>query len=72
MIVSGRQNADRKRKTRGYNIIRKEEITMGCICELFENETLWLIILTLLILTLVCGNGSFCGTRTSCGGGCHC
>jgi len=45
---------------------------MGCICELFENETLWLIILTLLILTLVCGNGSFCGTRTSCGGGCHC
>ena len=29
---------------------------MGCICEIFENETLWLILLTLLILTLVCGN----------------
>ena len=23
---------------------------MGCICEIFENETLWLIILTLLVL----------------------
>ena len=35
---------------------------MSCFCELFENETLWLIILTLLVLTLVCGNG--------CGNGC--
>ena len=35
---------------------------MGCICEIFENETLWLILLTLLILTLVCGNGNGCGS----------
>ena len=34
---------------------------MGCICEIFENETLWLILLTLLIMTLVCGNGNGCG-----------
>lgn len=38
---------------------------MGCICEIFENETLWLILLTLLILTLVCGNnGCGCGVNT--------
>ncbi len=38
---------------------------MGCICEIFENETLWLILLTLLILTLVCGNGGYgCGANT--------
>lgn len=42
---------------------------MSCFCELFENETLWLIILTLLILTLVCGNG--CG-RTYGNNGCGC
>lgn len=34
---------------------------MGCLCNLFENETLWLIILSLLILTLICGNNSSCG-----------
>ena len=41
---------------------------MNCICELFENETLWLILLTLLILTLVCGNGT--ATYNN-GCGCH-
>lgn len=40
---------------------------MGCICEIFENETLWLIILTLLVLTLLCGNG---GSNYG-GCGCH-
>jgi hypothetical protein len=39
---------------------------MGCICEIFENETVWLILLTLLVLTLVCGNGAGYG---SCGCG---
>lgn len=38
---------------------------MGCICEIFENETLWLILLTLLILTLVCGNGCGSGYGTN-------
>ena len=39
---------------------------MGCICEIFENETLWLILLTQLVLTLVSGNGAGYG---SCGCG---
>jgi len=43
---------------------------MNCICELFENETLWLIILTLLVLTLLCGNG--CGTYPVRDNGCGC
>ncbi len=43
---------------------------MNCICELFENETLWLILLTLLVLTLVCGNGTTpAGYNNGCG--CH-
>ena len=39
---------------------------MSCFCELFENETLWLIILSLLILSLICGNNygnNGCGCR---------
>lgn len=46
---------------------------MSCICELFENETLWLILLTLLVLTLVCGNGcgNYSGTYGGNGCGCH-
>lgn len=46
---------------------------MSCICELFENETLWLILLTLLVLTLVCGNGcgNYNGNYGNNGCGCH-
>jgi hypothetical protein len=43
---------------------------MGCLCNIFENETLWLIILTLLVLTLLC-NGGACGGYQSNGCGCH-
>jgi len=39
---------------------------MGCLCEIFENETLWLIILTLLVLTLLCGGGAY-NTGNGCG-----
>ena len=44
---------------------------MSCFCELFENETLWLIIITLLILSLICGNGygTYSGRDNGCG--CH-
>ncbi len=46
---------------------------MSCFCELFENETLWLIILTLLVLTLLCGNGyGGCGTAYPANNGCGC
>ena len=35
---------------------------MGCLCNLFENDTIWLIILCLLVLSLGCGSNSFgCG-----------
>jgi len=46
---------------------------MGCFCEIFENETLWLIILTLLIIYLICGH-SDCGVtyrQNGCGCGCN-
>ncbi len=42
---------------------------MSCFCELFENETLWLILLTLLVLTLVCGNNGIDYRNNGCG--CH-
>ena len=32
---------------------------MNCFCELFQNEVVWLIIIALIILFAVCGNG--CG-----------
>lgn len=42
---------------------------MGCFCNIFENETLWLIILTVLILSLFC-NGGY-GYNNNGGCGCH-
>ena len=32
---------------------------MGCLCNLFENDTIWLIILCLLVLSLGCGGSCF-------------
>lgn len=43
---------------------------MGCLCNLFENETLWLIILTVLVLSLFC-SGTTTGTYAT-GGSCGC
>ncbi|GFI56376.1 hypothetical protein IMSAG013_01436 [Clostridiales bacterium] len=31
---------------------------MNCLCDLFGNEVVWLIIIALLILTCVCGCGA--------------
>lgn len=45
---------------------------MGCLCNIFENETLWLIILTLLILTMFCNGTNGYGYNTSSTGGCGC
>ena len=38
---------------------------MNCFCDLFQNEVVWLIIIALIILFAVCGNGFGCG---GCGG----
>ena len=43
---------------------------MNCLCNIFDNEVLWLVIIALLILNATCNgtNGSGCG----CGGyGCN-
>ena len=40
---------------------------MNCLCNLFEDSTVWLIIIALLILYFGCNNG--CGT-TACNGCC--
>ncbi len=51
---------------------------MSCFCNLFENSTVWLIIIALILLFFFCGNenGTICGNST-CGcnsynNGCGC
>lgn len=43
---------------------------MDCLCNIFDNEVIWLIIIALLLLSLVCGDGC-CVRSGSCGCGCH-
>lgn len=46
---------------------------MNCLCEFFNNETIWLVIIALLIIFSVCGNGCGCGyTRNYNNNGCGC
>lgn len=59
------------------NVERKH--TMNCLCNFFDNEIVWLIIIALLILFCVCGNNGTCGgcgntypTNNGCGCGCGC
>jgi len=40
---------------------KRKDINMNCFCELFQNEVVWLIIIALIILFAVCGNGFGCG-----------
>lgn len=42
---------------------------MNCFCDLFQNEVVWLIIIALIILFAVCGNGF--GRNNGCSG-CGC
>lgn len=70
MIVSGRQKRRPESGCEPRQYYEKEGKNMGCLCNIFENETLWLIILTLLVLTLLC-NGGVCGGYQSNGCGCH-
>ena len=41
---------------------------MNCLCNLFEDSTVWLIIIALLILYFGCNNT---GCNTACGGCCN-
>lgn len=54
---------------------------MSCFCNLFENSTVWLIIIALILLFFFCGNeGSYnngcgcnaCGNYNNNGCGCGC
>ena len=52
-------------KSSKKRIEKKGYIYMNCFCDLFQNEVVWLIIIALIILFAVCGNGFGCG---GCGG----
>ena len=45
------------------------KVKMNCLCNLFDNEVLWLVIIALLILNSTC-NG--CGGASRPFGGCGC
>ena len=43
---------------------------MNCLCNLFDNEVVWLIIIALLLLNATCnGDGGFFPSRSGCGCG---
>lgn len=42
---------------------------MNCICELFQDPTIWLIIIALILLFGFCGNGCNNGCNNGCGCG---
>ncbi len=48
---------------------------MNCFCRLFDDSTLWLIIIAVILFSLFCNN-SGCGCdnslRNGCGCGCGC
>ena len=44
---------------------------MNCLCNLFDDPTIWLIIIALILLFGFCGNGVL-GTCTGNNGGCGC
>lgn len=46
---------------------------MSCFCNLFENSTVWLIIIALILLFFFCGNSNDCyGNYSNNGCGCGC
>jgi hypothetical protein len=49
---------------------RKDENTMGCLCNIFDDSNVWIIILVLLILYWYCNGGFGCGNGNGCGCGC--
>jgi len=49
----------------------EEMIMNNCFCRLFEDNTVWLIIIAILILSS-CNNGCGCGNNYNNGCGCGC
>jgi len=45
---------------------------MNCFCELFQDPTIWLIIIALILLFGFCGNGGYYGNSCGCGCGNGC
>lgn len=52
---------------------------MNCLCRFFDDSTLWLIIIAVILIALFCNNGSSCGcdycnnaSNNGCGCGCGC
>ncbi len=44
---------------------------MNCLCNLFNDDCLWIIILIILVLMLACGNCSCGGSSRNSGCGCY-
>ena len=51
---------------------------MNCLCRLFDDSTLWLIIIAVILIAFFCNNGSGCGcdygnrsSNNGCGCGCN-
>lgn len=49
------------------NQINYEVNSMNCLCDLFNNNCIWILIVVFLLLT--CGNGT-CSNSNGCGCGC--
>lgn len=49
---------------------------MNCLCNLFDDSTLWLIIIAILLVSLLCNGCGHCGgyntNNSGCGCGCGC
>ena len=50
---------------------------MNCLCRLFDDSTLWLIIIAIILVAFFCNNSSGCGygcdySNRSSGNGCGC
>lgn len=45
---------------------------MNCLCRFFDDSTLWLIIIAVILLSLFCNNGYGVAGNNGCGCGCGC
>lgn len=40
---------------------------MNCLCNLFDNEIVWVIVIALILLWFHCGSFGNCGCNSGCG-----
>ncbi len=50
---------------------KQRRFLMNCLCHLFDDSTLWVIIIAVILLALFC-NGNGCGCYNSSNNGCGC